>query len=101
MTSDFLTLLRSEVRLEKAGERLERWYLLDFTAFVSELDKRKAPLSLRQKGEWLSHFESHKAAALTVLSHIEKAEKTIDSMVCALYGLSDDEIKTVEASYAS
>ena len=43
-------------------------------------------------------FEENKKKALELKAHIEKTDKEIDQMVYALYELTEEEIKIVEAS---
>lgn len=43
-------------------------------------------------------FEENKKKALELKTKIEKTDKEIDQMVYALYELTEDEIKIVEAS---
>lgn len=92
----FLALLKSEFGLEKPGSKIEQWYLLDFAELVSELAKKKIILTLSQKAEWMEHFEKQKIVAMGLKAAIDATDREIDQMVYALYGLTADEIATVE-----
>jgi hypothetical protein len=48
------------------------------------------------KNEWIELFENNSKIALDLKSQISSVDKEIDTMVYALYGLSDEEIKIVE-----
>jgi hypothetical protein len=71
ISTKFLALLKSEFGLDKLGGKLEQWYTLDFAAFVAELTKKKIPLTLAQKAEWMEHFEKQKAIASTIKATID------------------------------
>ena len=98
LSGKFLALLKSEFALQKPSGKLEKWYLLDFAEFISELAKKKISLTLTQKAEWLEHFEKQKAQALAVKKIIDTTDQEIDQMVCALYNLTQEEIAIVEAA---
>jgi hypothetical protein len=94
----FQRALEREFELEVLPKKLQNWYLLSFTEFIKELEKKKVKLSLSQKGEWEDYFlqESKKALALEIT--IDTTDKEIDIMVYELYGLTAEEIKIVENS---
>lgn len=96
VSSKFLALLKSEFGLDKLGGKLEQWYTLDFAAFVAELTKKKIPLKLAQKAEWMEHFEKQKITAAALKSTIDTTDREIDQMVYTLYGLTPDEIAIIE-----
>ena len=66
---------------------------------MAELKKAKVPtLSLDQEEEWLGYLNKKKAEAYGLQSEIDRVDKTIDQMVYALYGLSEEEIAIVEST---
>ncbi|MHB1148123.1 MAG: TaqI-like C-terminal specificity domain-containing protein, partial [Lutibacter sp.] len=79
-------------------KKLQDWYLLSYRDFVKELEKKKVKLSLSQKAEWEDYFLQESKKALTLKTNIDTTDKQIDTMVYALYGLTEAEIEIVENS---
>ena len=92
----FTTLLVSEFKIEKLTEKLEDWYLLDWSEFASELKKKKITLSARDEEKWLDRFERLKKEAQSIKGVIDSTDKEIDEMVYELYGLTKEERGIVE-----
>lgn len=92
----FITLLVGEFKLEKLSEKLEDWYLLDWSEFISELKKKKIALSAKDEEKWLDRFERLRKEALSIKAVIDSTDKEIDRMVYELYGLTKDEREIVE-----
>ncbi|GGH43591.1 restriction endonuclease subunit M [Mangrovimonas yunxiaonensis] len=89
--------------LEKLSGKLENWHELDFADFIKELNKaiKKAggtPLTKKDEFEWLELFEDNKKKAQELQTQITQTEKTIDTMVYDLYGLTEEERDIVENS---
>lgn len=80
----------------KLSKNLEIWYTLSFPEFVKELKKKKIKLSLSEEADWEDYFLTEQKKALAVQTQINKTDKEIDTMVYKLYGLSEEEIKTIE-----
>jgi len=81
----FLNRLKSNFEIDKLSKKLQSIYEYDFKTFLAELKKKKIKLSLKSQ--------------LTELQNqINQTDAEIDQMVYQLYGLTDDEIKIVEAS---
>ena len=83
--------------------KLENWHDLDFSEFIKELNKaiKKAggtPLTKKDEFEWLELFEENKKKAQDLQTQITQTEKTIDTMVYDLYGLTQEEREIVENS---
>lgn len=78
--------------------KLNDWPSLSFKEFLKEQEKQKIKLSLSEQNEWLNYFEREKQKAMQLQSVINNTDKEIDGMVYQLYGLTEDEIKIVEAS---
>jgi len=79
------------------SNKLLIWYMLSYVAFIAELGKKKIKLSLSQEVEWEDYFLQESKKALELKSKIETTDSEIDHMVYALYELTDEEIKIVEA----
>jgi tRNA1(Val) A37 N6-methylase TrmN6 len=97
----FSTYFSKQYKIEKLSGKLEKWYELEFTAFIKELNKAiKAvggvQLTKKDEFEWMDLFEENKKKALELKAEIDKTDKEIDQMVYALYGLTEEEIKIVE-----
>lgn len=92
----FSTLLISEFKIERLTEKLEDWYLLDWSEFAGELKKKKIILSVKDEEKWLDRFERLRKEALSIKGVIDSTDKEIDRMVYELYGLTNDEIRIVE-----
>jgi hypothetical protein len=88
---EFTTLLVSDFKIEKLTEKLEDWYLLDWSLFSNELKKKKIVLEEEQEVKWLKRFERMKKDALAIKAVIDSTDKEIDEMVYELYGLSKEE----------
>ncbi|MDX9742737.1 MAG: N-6 DNA methylase [Arcobacteraceae bacterium] len=93
----------NELGLEKLSQKLQKFEELEFDEFVKEFTKAKKikfadKLAERNfKNEWLALFENDKKEVLALQNQINQTDKEINQMVYKLYGLSDDEIKIVEA----
>ncbi len=105
LNKDFFTvrgalkaLLLSEFSIEKVSRKLENWFELPFSEFVSEIEKAIKPtkLSLSQKSEWMEHFEKEKAKALELKNKIDQTDREIDQMVYELYELTPEEIALID-----
>lgn len=88
---------------------LMKWYNLDFSKFLSELEKARKKytkeneakyikLSLNEEAEWMQYFNEQKQKVEELKSEIDKIDREIDKMVYELYGLTNEEIEIVENS---
>jgi type I restriction-modification system DNA methylase subunit len=80
------------------SNKLQDWYLLNYSDFIKELAKKKIKLSLAEEAEWEDYFNQESRKALGLKAKIDATDKEIDSMVYELYGLKEEEIKVVEGS---
>jgi type I restriction-modification system DNA methylase subunit len=94
----FITLLKSDFKIEKPSKKTEEFYTLTWSEFEKELSKNKITLLGIQKDDWLDRFERLKKQALDIKNQIDQTDKEIDRMVYELYGLTDEEIQIVENS---
>lgn len=97
-TQKFQRSLERKFALTELTKKLQDWYLLSYPDFIKELAKKKIKLSLSEEAEWEMYFTSEAKKALELKAQIEITDKEIDQMVYALYELTEDEIKIVEAS---
>lgn len=93
----YLRCLQDNLPDIKITGALETFDTLDFAGFVAELKKQKIKLSLVQQDEWEEYFGQYKAALNEMSAQISATDKEIDERVYALYGLTEDEIKTIES----
>jgi D-Tyr-tRNAtyr deacylase len=96
--SKFFLLLMSDFNLQKISRKIEDYYTLNWPEFEKELNKNKINLLGVQKEDWLDRFDRFKKQALDLKTQIDQTDREIDSMVYALYGLTEEEIAIVEGS---
>jgi len=94
----FQRTLERKFSLTQLPKKLQDWYLLSYTDFIKELEKKKIKLSLSEEAEWETYFSTEAKKALELKAQITQTDKEIDQMVYALYELTEDEIKIVEES---
>ncbi|MBO7144399.1 MAG: Eco57I restriction-modification methylase domain-containing protein [Salinivirgaceae bacterium] len=94
--SRFLRRITETYNLEKTTAALETFYTLSFSDFVKELGKQKVKLTLVQKDELEDYFNAYQTECQSLKTAIATTDHEIDRMVYALYGLTDEEIATVE-----
>ena len=97
----FSNYIRSQFSIEKLTKKLQNWDELELGEFIKELSKaiKKAgckKLTKMDEMEWMEVFESKKSEALELKAKIDQTDKEIDQMVYQLYGLTEEEIKTVK-----
>ena len=103
MLARFSSFFSNSIEIEKLTRKLQNWHELDFAVFIKELNKaiKKAggtPLTKKDEFEWLELFEDNKNKAEELQTQITQTEKTIDTMVYDLYGLTEEERNIVENS---
>ena len=86
-SSKFLRRLTTDFNTIKISKKLSKFYLSDFSVFISELTKQKIKLSLIEKDEWQEHFDSYKNQILDLSNEIKIIDDEIDSLVFKIYGL--------------
>ncbi len=92
-TSNFLKVAKETFNIEKPSAKLETFYDLTFEDFIKELKQKITP---KIKLEWLELFEEQKTALQKLKEEIAATDRQINSLVYKLYGLTEEEIKTVE-----
>lgn len=96
--NEFLTFIKNKFGIEKLTTKLQNWYELEFNEFLKELTKAKVNLPLEEQLSWQALFSKQKALAQELIIKIAETDKKIDAMVYELYGLTEEEIKTVEGN---
>ena len=96
-TQKFLRSIDRKFGLSDPPKKIQEWYLLSYAEFINELAKKKIKLTLSEEAEWETFFTTEAKIALELKVQIDRTDKEIDQMVYALYDLSEDEIKIVEA----
>jgi type I restriction-modification system DNA methylase subunit len=94
----FSTMGLNPLDTKDMGKKLQDWYMLTYAEFIKELAKKKVKLSLSEEAEWEEYFNQESKKALDLKAQIDATDKAIDTMVYALYGLSEEEIEIVENS---
>lgn len=102
-SKSFTNYIMSSQNLEKLTRKLQNWHELDFADFIKELNKAikkvgGTPLTKKDEFEWLELFEDNKKKAQELQTQITQTEKTIDTMVYDLYGLTQEERDIIENS---
>jgi len=91
----FVSFLKDKYQKEKLTQKLEKYYFLESTEFLSELKKAKIKASLKIEKELKSFFEEEKKSALDIYEIIQNTEKKLDNLIYELYRLDEKEIEIV------
>ena len=92
----FLRRLSENFEGIKITTTLQTFDQLDFKGFVAELKKQKIKLSLVQQDEWEEYFNQYRQACQELSAQIAETDQEIDLKVYHLYGLTYDEVLTVD-----
>jgi hypothetical protein len=98
LTTKFHRTIERKFNLESLSTKLQNWNLLTFKEFVGELAKVKVKLSLSDEADWETYFIEESQKAKNIKSEIDVTDTKIDRLVYELYGLTQDELRTVEGS---
>ena len=88
--------MRERFGIAKLSTALDSFWELDFAGFARELAKSKARLSLKDEDEWEEYFNSYKSDLTALHDEIARTDAEINALVYKLYGLTLEEIGTVE-----
>lgn len=94
--SRFLRRLTENIEGAKITTALQTFDQMDFAAFVAELKKQKIKLTLQQQDEWEDYFRQYADACHQLTDQIAATDREIDLRVYHLYGLTYDEVLTVD-----
>jgi very-short-patch-repair endonuclease/type I restriction-modification system DNA methylase subunit len=81
-----LKFIESNFKLKEISTNLKKFYDLDFSEFILELEKQKVELKLKQKEELQEYFENKKNEVLKLQKEIEKEIEKIEIEIEKLYG---------------
>ena len=87
-SESFLSNIRTKYPIEKVTRKLEKWWELDFAAFVKEL---KTNIKLEESEELMTYFDKRKSEVSALVARIDATDTEIDDMVFDLYGLTEEE----------
>jgi len=96
VANNFTSLLKSKFDIEKVSRKLQNWYQYEFKDILKELKKQKITISLNEEAELMQYFKEQKEKTAELESKILQTDNEMDIIVYELYGLTEDEIKTVE-----
>jgi hypothetical protein len=96
VANNFTSLIKSKFEIEKVSRKLLNWYQFEFKDILKEIKKHKIIISLNEEAEWMQYFKEQKEKTAELESKILQTDNEMDIIVYELYGLTEDEIKTVE-----
>jgi hypothetical protein len=87
-------------RPPKLTTKLQEWWTLpDFAAFRAEIKKTfKAEIPLAERSDWEDWINRDRVQINRLTAEMAQAEARIDSLVYALFALTDEEIALLEAA---
>ena len=94
--SRFLRRLAENINGIKITTALQSFDQMEFAGFVAELKKQKIKLSLVQQDEWEEYFNQYREVCQQLSAQITETDQEIDLKVYHLYGLTYDEVLTVD-----
>lgn len=94
--SRFLRRLSENMEGVKITTALQTFDQMDFAGFMAELKKQKIKLTLTQQDEWEDYFRQYADACHQLTDQIAATDREIDLRVYHLYGLTYDEVLTVD-----
>lgn len=92
----FLRRLRENFEGVKVTAALQTFDQLSFASFVAELKKQKIKLSPMEQDQWEEYFDHYATACRELTAQIASTDREIDLRVYCLYGLTYEEVKTVD-----
>src|SRR5690606_792748 len=85
-----------------ADAKLKSWFTLDFTKIRNHLKKKfRVDIPVRERDQWSEYFAYNRKIVREKKQTINDLLDELDQTVYALYGLSEEEIKTVESEKSS
>ena len=94
--SRFLRRLSENMPKVKITANLQTFDQLDFNSFCGELKKQKIKLSLKDQDEWEEYFNMYRQECLSLSKQIEMTDTEINLHVYQLYGLTYEEVLTID-----
>lgn len=96
ISGKFQRTIQRKFGLEELPGKLKNWYLLTYGEFISELSKKKIKLTLTEEADWENYFLQEVSKARGIKTQLDNTDREIDTMVYALYGLTEKEIEILE-----
>ncbi len=90
LSSHFRGLVMSEFNLEKWPTRLNAWWRLDSSSFISTFK-----MSMSQKDDLIGLYDKYVVQCAELDKVIQRVDRDIEDITCRLYGLSSEEIDLV------
>lgn len=90
--------IKNEFNLSLDNNYLKSLTTLGWNEFTEMLDRKKVKLDLDKKEELFTWFRTKQSELQKIQNKINSIDNQINQEVYKLYGLTDDEIKTVESS---
>ena len=94
--SRFLRRLCENLEGVKITTSLQNFDKMTFAEFTAELKKQKIHLSLSQQDEWEDYFNKNVSECQQLTQQIETTDQGINLRVYRLYGLTYEEVQTVD-----
>ena len=94
--SRFLRRMSDNIEGVKITTVLQTFDKLTFAEFTAELKKQKIRLSLSQQDEWEEYFNKNVSECQQLTQQIETTDQEINLRVYRLYGLTYEEVQTVD-----
>lgn len=91
----FLFRLGNTFGMEKISTKIQNFYEMPYNLFINEI-RKSSKIRLKDQDEWEGYFEQYKSELIDIIRQIEATDRELNQMVYELYGISSDEIKTIE-----
>lgn len=92
----FLRRLKDNVANVEITMVLQQFDQLNFKAFLAELKKQKIKFTLAQQDEWEEYFGQYRSTCQELQAQITDTDCEIDLLVYHIYGLTYDEVLTID-----
>ncbi|NQY11911.1 MAG: N-6 DNA methylase [Flavobacteriales bacterium] len=101
LISDFLTFLGSHFKIDGFSKKIQSWYELEFADFTKEINNSlkkggHAILTIDDEMKWMKIFELKGKEIIMLKIDLEQTSEEIDQLVYDSYGLTEDEIKSIQ-----
>jgi hypothetical protein len=95
-TGRFMKRVLANLPIKNTTTKLADFYLYDFKTFLAELKKQKIELDLKAQDSWEAYFDDCAAEINAIRQQIAETDAAINQLVYALYGLTTEEIASIE-----
>lgn len=94
--SNFFTILKEDLGIDKISKKMHQWPDLSFTDFMKEIQKKKVKLSVGKKAEWQEFFRDRTDEAYVIFRELHDADNQINTTLYEAFNLTESEIQIVE-----